>query len=353
MKFNGFGYHAITSSCEDILGNTIGAIKYLKPLGVSYMVLEIDNSFTFKSHPEISAGTVTLEALSECCKMLREAGIEPIPLYNCIGHQGWNKRNSLLRAYPEFDESPHIPDDKLVAKVHERDGDLWLSTYTPAWCCNEPKVYDVVLPAIEELVSASGCETVHLGMDEIFLFGQCKRCRGMKPHQLFKDSLTYFYEHFKKMGKNVMIWGDRLLDANKLIGEDAANRARYTKDFENVGTSLCIDELPKDILITDWHYDLEDRYPSVRELLEHGYTVAPSCWFDPDAAQAFLRASISTAKELECEDRLLGMLVTGWDIRPVDKLFTLPHGELSEREQKILRTFDRVSKITAEQMAKA
>lgn len=343
-----FGYHFRPENEEELCCNVDGAIKHLAPLGLTHLVIEINNSFKFATHPEISCGDITAEALSLCCDRLRSAGIEPIPLYNCIGHQGWNHRNSFLKAYPEFDETPDIPDENLVAKEHKRIGDKWLATYTPAWCCNEPKIYDVVIPAIEELVEATKCKTVHLGMDEIFLFGQCDRCRGMKPADLFRDNLVMLYEHFKKKGINISIWGDRLLDANKLIGEGAAHRARHSKDFENVGTSACIDELPKDILICDWHYGVEESYPSAAELLSHGFITWPSCWYNPDAALAFWNASLEAAKALNSLDSLPGMLITGWSIRPLGKLFSAPLAELSAREQSLLKTFPRV----AEQMKK-
>jgi hypothetical protein len=140
-----------------------------------------------------------------------------------------------------------------------------------------------------------------------------------------------------------MIWGDRLLDAHKLIGEDGPRRARYIKDFENVGTSACIDELPKDIIICDWHYDLEERYPSANELLGHGYPVWPSCWHRPDGSEAFWDATLNAAEALGCKDRLPGMLITGWDIRRLDKLFTEPNEVLNEREQNIIKTFPQIA----------
>ena len=338
IAMNMFGYHFAVGSAKDLKKNIDGAVKYLAPLGVTHLVIEIDNAFSFESHPEISSGDITAADLRHACDRLRDAGIEPIPLYNCVGHQGWNTRKSFLKAYPEFDETPDIPDEKLVAKVHERVGDKWLATYTPAWCSAEPKIYDVILPAIDELVEASGCKIIHLGMDEIFLYGQCDRCRGKQPSNLFRDSLMKFYDYYKTKGIDVMIWGDRLLDANKLLGEKAAERARYTKDFENVGTSACIDELPKDIIICDWHYDSDVGYPSLGELLSHGYPVWPSCWFDPVAAEDFWCESLKVAEELDKNELLPGMLVTGWGIRNIDDLFTAPMELLDDREQKILKT---------------
>ena len=187
-----FGYHFRAENEQGLIDNVDGAIKYLAPLGLTHIIIEINNNFKFATHPEISCSNITAETLSKCCDKLRESNIEPIPLYNCVGHQGWKQRNSLLKAYPEFDESPDIPDEKLIAPVHERVGYKWLSTYTPAWCCNEPKIYDVVLPAIDELIEATKCKTVHLGMDEIFLFGQCERCKGLDPADLLVIALLNF-----------------------------------------------------------------------------------------------------------------------------------------------------------------
>jgi hypothetical protein len=341
MQF--FGYHFRPLNNQDLMDSVDGVISHLAPLGLTHLVIEINNSFKFVSHPEISCSDITAKDLRSVCDKLQSIGIEVIPLYNCIGHQGWKTRNSLLIAHPEFDESPHIPDEKLIAEVHERVGDKWLSTYTPAWCCNEPKVYDVVIPALDELVDATKCKTIHLGMDEIFLFGQCERCKGMNPADLFRDNLLLLYNHFKQKGIKIMIWGDRLLNAKKLLGEDGARRARYTKDFENVGTSDCIEQLPKDIILCDWHYDKEDVYPSAKELMSHDYTIIPSCWYKPDAAEAFWEASRKQSIELDKKELLPGMLVTGWQMRNVKTLFSLPKDQLTSKEQLLLTTFNVVA----------
>jgi hypothetical protein len=43
-------------------------------------------------------------------------------------------------------------------------------------------------------------------------------------------------------------------------------------------------------------------------------------------------------EELGKKELLPGMLVTGWDIRTIDDLFTTPVESLNAREQKILKT---------------
>jgi len=319
---------------QALLGNVNGAIEYLAPLGVKYLILEFNNGFISKSHPEISDGDVSPELLKECCAKLRAAGIEPIPLYACMGHQGWNSRNGFLKAYPEFDETPHIPDEHFHNVT---------PYYTPQWCGNDMGVYGIVLPVIDEIVEAMQCKYFHMGMDEIFLFGHCDRCKGMTPAELFRQNVMMVYNHLKEKGVQLMIWGDRLLNATKLLGEEKGTKRNY--DFETLGVSDCIDELPKDIIVCDWHYGVEEEYPSVTELLTHDYTVWPSCWYNTEAGETFWKDANRQAKALAREDQLPVMLVTGWALRPLDLIFTQPEENLTANEQQVKKTLLRIGEI--------
>ena len=114
-------------------------IDMLLYLGYNTLTLELVGAAEYKSHPEINEGNITAEQLRACCDRLRAAGIEPVPLYNCYGHQGWNSRNGFLKAYPEFDEAPHIPDENLIAKEHIWDGEKWLSSGSGGEYLNTPE----------------------------------------------------------------------------------------------------------------------------------------------------------------------------------------------------------------------
>lgn len=73
------------------------------------------------------------------------------------------------------------------------------------------------------------------------------------------------------------------------------------------------DHIPREIILCDWHYDKLDQYPSVRHLLNKGFTVWPSSWNMPEAALDLLEQSYRQAKELNAEERMPGMLVSGWN----------------------------------------
>lgn len=81
-----------------------------------------------------------------------------------------------------------------------------------------------------------------------------------------------------------------------------------------------IDQVPKDIIMCDWHYELPEVYrkmgqetpfPSVRFFQEKGFRVLPGTWRTPEAGVALVRASRQGAT-----DKMLGILFTGWDNGP-------------------------------------
>lgn len=342
------GFHSHIPNAAALKNYVDAVVGYMVPKGVSFAVMEINNNFRFKSFPQVSSGDITAAELSEACARLRAAGVEPIPLYNCYGHQGWNNRNSLLKAFLEFDETPWLEDNESAfvkyPNKHIRDENGRLkTTYTPAWCGNEPKVYDVVFPLIDELIEASGCKHLHLGMDEIFLFGECDRCRGMTPSELFKKNLLILREHCAAKGCRVMIWGDRLLDFKKFFPDMPADSVCY--DYENIGTSKCIDELPKDIILCDWHYDDQKEHFS-GELLSHGFTVIPACWHNPENAELLWNNASYEAEKQNCQDRLPGMLITCWEPGiDVGIPFRDSGARMSESLRHLPSVLEKVSKI--------
>lgn len=348
------GYHSGGIVSKKALEKyTRAVIDYMAPKGVNMAVMEIDNCFRFKSFPQVSDGDITAEDLRAACNEMRAAGVEPVPLYNCFGHQGWSSRNSLLRAFPEIDEAPWL--DNATAFNHEwrwasmppkDENGHSLHTYTPAWCAAEPKVFDIVFPLIDELIEASGCKTIHLGMDEVVLLGECPRCRDIPKPELFRRTLVKLHDHCAEKGVRTMIWGDRLLDAAIWHPEMVAETGKeLPSDYDNLGIAACIDQIPKDVILCDWHYGHNDEHFS-GELLSHGFTVFPSCWDRPENAEHLWNNAWEEAEAQDCEPRLMGMLICGWAggedvLRP----FTDPEGPMPEELRRLPSVLDRVSEI--------
>ena len=271
--------------------------KALVPLGVNVLLLEINTNFSFQSYPELASGDITKEDIRELAALCQENGISLIPLFECLGHQGWKgSRNTILRVFPEFDETPHIPEDSQ-------------DIYCPSWCPLHPAVNPVVFTLIDELIDAFQTEAIHLGMDEVFLIADddCPRCSGKDPSELFAKAVNDYHDYFvKEKGLEMLIWGDRLIDRKSFPVYD-----QWEADKFGIAPALAL--IPKDIIICDWHYFPRDDYPSVRRFLEQGFRVWPACWRIPHAALDFYFKSKKAGQETGAGERMLGMLVTGWN----------------------------------------
>ena len=278
-------------------------VEGLAPLGFNALVLEVDYGFQFKSHPELETNGLNKEQARVLAEVCREHGIRLIPLMNCLGHQSWGARSgALLKKYPQFDETPSIPqDDKKI--------------YCREWCPSHPDVNEIVFELIDELIDAFQADAFHVGMDEVFLIGDknCPRCKGKDVGDLFAKVVNELHDHLVgEKGVEMLMWSDRFLDSK------TTGYGRW--EASNTGSHLAIDRVPKDIIMCDWHYEMpatyrrmgqERPFPSVRFFQEQGFRVLPSPWRDPESATAFLRVAKQGAT-----DKMLGVLFTGWSVGP-------------------------------------
>jgi hypothetical protein len=263
--------------------------------GVNLLVLEIDYRYQFSRRPEVAEPDALSEAaVRQLVDACRRAGVRLIPQINLLGHQSWaNTTHALLRVYPDFDETP--------GKYPNNEG-----IYCRSYCPLHPKVHEVVLDLVDEVIEVTGADAFHAGMDEVFLLGEddCTRCRGKNKAELFAGEVRRLRDHLAGQGKSLWIWGDRLLDAEKTgIGkwEASAN-----------ATAPAIGLIPKDVVIADWHY--ESAHPTAPHFALEGFPVVSSPWRKASVALRQLdlirltRASASP----EVAARMLGMLQTTW-----------------------------------------
>jgi hypothetical protein len=266
----------------------------LAPMGFNVLILEINYGFAFQSHPELnSAGrnAITLADARDLAETCRKHNVRFIPMFNCLGHQSWSRNTQpLLTKHPELDETPEVPKDNQ-------------GIYCRSWCPLHPDVDKLVFPLIDELIDAFGADAFHVGMDEVFLVASptCPRCKGKDPAEVFAKAVNDLHRHIVGERKLTMLmWADRLLD-DKQFGygkwEASAN-----------GTGKAVDQIPKDIIMCDWHYETRSKgYPSVEYLQEKGFRVLPSTWHNKDAALAMLREAREKATP-----RMIGHLCTTW-----------------------------------------
>ena len=262
----------------------------LRPMGFNVLILEVDYGFEFKSRPELRCRGITKAQARSLVAVCRRNGIRLIPLLNCLGHQSWADDTApLLKRHPEFDETPNVrPGNKGI--------------YCREWCPSNPDVYPVVFALLDELIDAFEADAVHVGMDEVFLIGngKCPRCKGKDVGGLFAAAVNALHRHLvEEKGVEMLMWGDRLLDAGKF--------SYGAWEASKTGSDRAIAQIPRDIIICDWHYERRADYPSVRFFQQQGFRVLPSTWKTPDAAVALVRCARKDATP-----RMLGVLFTGW-----------------------------------------
>lgn len=292
------GLHVLMTS-QNKTQQLTKVVGELAKLRINVIVAEINYGYEFRSHPELRAKnpskkTQIKKLLAECSKH----NVRLIPQFQCLGHQSWREQNfPLLVKYPQFDEN--------LARYEKNQ-----KIYCRSWCPLHPEVNRIVFDLMDELIDAFGADAIHVGMDEVFLIGQdgCPRCRGKDKATLFAKAVNDYHKHLVKKHKiEMLMWGDRLIDAAKI------NYGKWEASAN--GTAGAIDMIPKDIIICDWHYEIRDKYESIPMFLKKGFRVWPAGWKKLEATRALVEYSRNLNNR-----RMLGHLNTTWGAVPIKDL---------------------------------
>jgi hypothetical protein len=289
------GLHLLTPKPADV-PLLVRFIREAMPKeGVNTLVLETDYHYQFKSHPEVTdPDALSSEDAAAIVAAARSAGVRVIPEINLLGHQSWAKVTyGLLRSHPEFDETPgRYPDNAGI--------------YCRSYCPLHPGVHKIVFDLIDELVAAFGADAFHAGMDEVFILGDndCPRCKGRLAADLYANEVRTIHDHLAQSHIQMWMWGDRLIDgATSGAGEWEGS---YNQTWPAIG------QIPKDIVIGDWHY--ESALPGAAYFAMHGFNVVSCSWRQTDVAlaQVDLIRTLRAHANPEVAARIQGLLHTTW-----------------------------------------
>lgn len=304
--------HLLHYNSDKALEELAKHLPKLAEMGINKIILEVDYNFRFESHPELrqSDSTITKEGARNFTKISAKNGIEIIPQFQCVGHQSWAEETfKLLEVYPEFDLTPNdFPNNEGL--------------YCREWDVNNPKVYEIVFPLMDEIIDAFDAKAMHVGMDEVFLLGsnQSPSTKGQNPAKLFAKAVNDIYNHLVKIkGVEMLMWGDRLIDANEI------NYGEWESSIN--GTAPAIDLIPKDIIICDWHYESFDDYKNLKTreflsipmFLDKGFRVLPTSWRVTENMENLMYYSL-----IKYEPNMLGHLFTLWSSAKGDELLNYP-----------------------------
>lgn len=300
MPLRGFCIQAPTPKAVDEFVKFIE--EELAPRNVNALILRVEYNYAFMSHPELRDSiTLSLADVKKLVAVCKKNKIRIIPQINLLGHQSWaNKETKLLQVYPQFDETPHI---KMPEKYVWPNPD---GLYCKSYCPLHPDVHKVVFALVDEICDVFEATAFHAGLDEVFYLGddKCKRCQGRDKAELFANEVRKIRDNLAKNGRELWIWGDRLLDGK------TTGYGLWEASYNN--THRAIDLIPKDILICDWHYERPDK--SAVYFAMKGFKVATSPWRNPELAVIQTTDMLNFRKDATAEmrDRFQGMVQTVW-----------------------------------------
>lgn len=250
--------------------------RFVAPAGYNQLLVEVDRAFPFRSHPSVTpAWAWSRREWDEYLDAARSLGLEVIPLYNALAHQG---ESALTTAYPEMRE----------------DDDGW------CLCPRHPRVMACLGDLFDELTGVFAPRCFHVGLDEVDVpsrpqtFGICPRCRQADGGTLFADHVNALYGHLAARGLEMMMWADMLLYRDE---HNSVNGLR-------TGAWRAIDRLPRDIIMIDWVYTPVEAYGGTDYLLDKGFRVMGATWHHAAVLPSYLQYAV--------EQRLFGMCQTTW-----------------------------------------
>lgn len=172
----------------------------------------------------------------------RSYGMTVTPLVNSVGHMPWLFTDP---ANLEMAEDPQTP---------------------YAACVDSPRTDEFLFRLHDEVLDTFHSDSLHIGGDEVTQRGRYPyRSRSACPTVAgaFVTHVLRLHDHLKARGVRTLLWSDMLL---------APGEAR---DAANAPTPLQAAEmrlrLPKDIVLTDWHYTPNGPYPSPALLQKAGF----------------------------------------------------------------------------------
>jgi hypothetical protein len=281
--------------------------KELATRQVNTLFLLIDYRYKFGSHPELTdTDALSMSDAKKILQACQRHKIRIIPQINLLGHQSWaSTPNKLMKVYPQFDETPWV---KFPEKYEWPNQD---KLYCKSYCPLAPGLHEILYAVIDELCDVFETDAFHAGMDEVFYIGedQCPRCGGRDKAELFAGEVRALHDHLAQRGKELWIWGDRLLDGKTTgLGE-------WEASYNN--TYRAIDMIPKDVVICDWHYERAD--PTAVIFAMKGFRVVTCPWRDGTIGVVQVKDMIHfrQASTPEMKPRFLGIVETTWS--PTDR----------------------------------
>lgn len=245
----------------------------------SHIVVEFWGMLKYDCLPELSwPMAYTKDEAKAMLQEVRELGMEPIPMFNQLGHaSGCRVRHGK-----------HVVLDQNPKLQHLFTGDGW------DWNIYSEKVNHLHKNIRKELYEVFGPgEYIHVGCDESYNYTHDEYSRKNQLPTFLNRLTTQVAEE----GRRPMIWMDMMLEQNKYPGATATCPA---DEVESIQKSLH----PKTVMV-DWQYRIcEAPVSTMMSLKDTGFDVMGAPWHKVENYTAFA--------DTIAEQGFFGIMMTTW-----------------------------------------
>ena len=197
----------------------------------------IEDMLLFNAYPTIGVnrGALTKEEASELVDFAGKHFVEVIPIFQTLGHYENILSQDEFLKYAEFPgaASLNVTNDSIYVFLETMMKEVFELFPTKFFHMGADESYDVGLGYSKKLVDETNIATVHA------------------------NHYKKIYNIAQKYGKTVLMYGDIILQHPEILSQ-----------------------IPKDIIVVDWHYRADKNYTSTKTFKESGfeYYVSPSSW---------------------------------------------------------------------------
>ena len=200
--------------------------EFCKKCGYNTIILGLNATVRTSVTPFFDVNdTYSKEEIEDMVGYMESIGLDVIPAFENMFHM------EKMLSYKQTEEFAELADAK-------RDGrglcPSW-SKHGAAGCVTNKKLAEFTDAYITEVCSLFHSKYVHMGMDEIFEFAECDRCKkvlksGKTKKELFRDLILHNHALVASFGREMMMWSDFF-------------------EYYDV-----LSEIPKDIILCHWDY---------------------------------------------------------------------------------------------------
>lgn len=248
----------------------------------THIVIEFWGMLKYDCLRELSwENAFTKEEATDLIRECRELGIEPIPMFNQLGHATASRL--CYGKHVVLDQNP------TLQYLFTPDG--W------AWNIESEETWELLRKVRAELYELFGeGEYMHIGCDEAYYYTRDNEKRKKLPE--FLSRLT---GEVAKEGRRPMLWMDMLLERERFKNEGW--RAYATAESDEV--EALQNSLHPSSVMVDWQYNVTKAPVSTLvSLKDVPYDVVGAPWYNPDNYTAITETLV--------ENDMHGVMLTTW-----------------------------------------